>query len=437
MAKRPSLFILAAALVSFTQIITISLLYISVDWYIDHAEISAVDRLPDDARSAWTSLNNGEIPDAKALAALTAVYPQLEESTEGTPVEGVLGFGFALIVFTSGIGVLVAYRIVAPLTRLTAAAERIRQGDFQVEVEPGASREVETLATTINRMASDLLALETRLKFNSRAVAHELRTPLTVLQGNLQAMADGVIEASDERVQALLLQTQSMSGVVDQLNTLSLAGTANFVSATTTTDLVLHVSDTLSLFQTSAGTAIDCRMHLLPAPAKIDPPRFRQALLALLENARRYAGDFGPIEVSTGVDEAGRSFISVTDHGPGLPSDVERSSFDMFWRREALDSHGMGGSGLGLTVVKAIAEGHNARFEVGNRNSIGAYAKITFQDVEETVLITPRRATCPAALPRPPKASPTAAPRADAPRQRPRSARPAPVPQERPRAPES
>lgn len=382
MPKRPSLAMLTAALVSFTQILTIALLYLSVDWYIDHVEMAAIATLPEDARSAWISLNRGELPDTNGLAALVELYPELEDRTEGAPVVGVLGFGLALIIFTSGLGVLLAFRIVAPLTRLTAAAEQIRRGDFQVEVEPGATKEVEALATTINRMASDLLALETRLKFNSRAVAHELRTPLTVLQGNLQAMADGVLEASDERVHALLLQTQGMSGVVDQLNTLSLAGTANFVTATTTTDLALHVADTLSLFQTSAGSSIDCRMHLLPAPAKIDPPRFRQALLALLENARRYAGDFGPIEVSTGVDEAGRSFISVTDHGPGLPSDVERSSFDMFWRREALNGPGLGGSGLGLTVVKAIAEGHEARFEVGNGSNIGAYAKITFQRVE-------------------------------------------------------
>jgi len=96
-----------------------------------------------------------------------------------------LGFGFALIVFTSVVGVVLAHRIAAPLSLLTAAAERIRTGDFQVTGEPGATKEVEALATTINSMARELLALETRPKFNTRAVAHTLRTPLTVLQGNL------------------------------------------------------------------------------------------------------------------------------------------------------------------------------------------------------------------------------------------------------------
>jgi len=369
---------MTAALVSVIQLVSIALLYVLVDYYIDHAEVAALDALPPDARSAWVSINNGEVPDAKALAALAPLYPQLEEATEASPVEGVLGVGFVLIVFTSGIGVVLAYRLVAPLTRLTAAAEKIGQGDFQVTVEPGATKEVETLAITINRMASELLALETRLKFNTRAVAHELRTPLTVLQGNLQGMTDGVIPASEEQLRALLVQTLGMSRLVDQLNTLSLAGTIDFVTATTTTDLALHVSETVTLFQTSAGDAFDFRTYLQPAPAKIDPDRFRQALLALLENARRYAGNCGPIDVHTGLDEAGRSFMSVQDKGPGLPDTVQHSSFDMFWRSEGLNGRGLSGSGLGLTVVKAIAEGHNARLEVGNNPGGGAYARITF-----------------------------------------------------------
>lgn len=369
---------MTAALVAVTQVITIALLYILVDWYIDSAELSALDELPPDAKRAWVNINNGEVPEPKDLAAFVQLYPQLEEETEASPVVGVLGFGFLLIVFTSGIGVVLAYRIVAPLTRLTAAAEKIRQGDFQVTVEPGATKEVETLAITINRMASELLALETRLKFNTRAVAHELRTPLTVLQGNLQGMTDGIIPASEERLRALLVQTKGMSRLVDQLNTLSLAGTIDFVTATTATDLALHVSETVTLFQTSVGDTADFRTYLQPAPAKIDPDRFRQALLALLENARRYAGNSGPIDVHTGLDDAGRSFISVQDKGPGLPDSVQHSSFDMFWRSERLNGRGLSGSGLGLTVVKAIAEGHNARLEVGNNPDGGAYARITF-----------------------------------------------------------
>jgi two-component system sensor histidine kinase AdeS len=384
--SRPALSTMTATLVSVIQLTTIALLYVLVDWYIDHAEVSALHSLPIDARTAWVSINNGETPDPKALAALAPLYPQLEEATEASPVEGVLGFGFVLIIFTSGIGVVLAHRIVAPLTRLTAAAEKIRQGDFQVTVEPGATKEVEALAITINSMASELLALETRLKFNTRAVAHELRTPLTVLQGNLQGMTDGVIAASEQQLRALLVQTQGMSRLVDQLNTLSLAGTANFVTATTTTDLALHVLETVTLFQASAGDAADFRTYLQPAPAKIDPDRFRQALLALLENARRYAGASGPIDVHTGLDEAGQSFISVRDKGPGLPDYVQHSSFDMFWRSERPNGRGPGGSGLGLTVVKAIAEGHNGRLDVGNNPDGGAYAKITFQSSCENPL---------------------------------------------------
>src|SRR3546814_14342458 len=117
-------------------------------------------------------------------------------------------------------------------------------------------------------MASELLVLETRLEFNSQAVAHELRTPLTVLQGNLQGMNDGVIPASEEQLRALLMQIQGMSRLVDQLNTLSLAGTINFVTATTTTDLALHVSDRSEERRVGKECVSTCRSRWSPDHSK-------------------------------------------------------------------------------------------------------------------------------------------------------------------------
>lgn len=378
MARRPSLAFLTVAAVSVTQFVTIALLYFFVEWYVDHAETVSVDHLPDNAKRAWNDLNAGLVPDPDALEALAVVFPSLEEVSEVAPIAAILGFGTASILLSSLIGVFFAFRIAAPLSRFTAAAEKIRGGDFLVEVEPSATREVEALASTINSMASELSSLENRLKFNTRAVAHELRTPLTVLQGNLQGMSDGVIELSPDRIKALYAQTQGMSRLVDQLNTLSLVGTPNFIAAPTLTDLASHVSDTVDLFKVSLGEGLVCRTFLEPAPASIDPVRFRQALLALLENARRYAGNHGPIDVRTGVDEAGMSFICVEDRGPGMPSDVLESSFDMFWRSERPNPRGADGTGLGLTVVKAIAEAHGAEFSVKNRPGGGACAMISF-----------------------------------------------------------
>lgn len=378
MSKRPSLALLTAAVVSLTQVITIALLYNSVDWYVDHAETVAVEQLSPSARGAWESLNSGVIPDQQNLAALVTAYPSLEEATEAAPILALLGFGAVTILLSSSLGVFLAFRIAAPITRLTAAAEKIRQGDFLVEVEAGATREVESLATTINGLASELLALEKRLRFNTRAVAHELRTPLTVLQGNLQGMSEGVLELSAERIDALYAQTLGISRLVDQLNTLSLVGTPAFVGAMVETDLSRHVRETVDLFKAAAGQGINCRTSLATAIASVDPVRVRQLLLALLENARRYAGADGPIEVNTGTNEIGSAYIAVEDRGPGMPTYVLDSSFDMFWRREVNDMGAPRGTGLGLTVVKAIADAHGARFTVSNRAGGGACATVTF-----------------------------------------------------------
>jgi two-component system sensor histidine kinase AdeS len=378
MSRRPSLAFLTVALVSVTQFATIALLYIFVEWYVDSAEKVSIDRLPTNARLAWNDLNAGRVPDPDALAALAVVYPTLEEVTEVAPVAGILGFGAAAILVSSLIGVFFAFRIAGPLSRFTLAAEKIRRGDFLVEVEPGATREIEVLASTMNDLASELSSLERRLKFNTRAVAHELRTPLTVLQGNLQGMSDGILEPSNERIRALYAQTQGMSRLVDQLNTLSLVGTPDFISSRIVTDLASHVPDTVDLFKASIREDVVFRTFLEPAPASIDPVRFRQALLALLENARRYASGHGEIDVRTFRDEAGMSIISVEDRGPGMPPDVLASTFDMFWRSERLNPRSADGTGLGLTVVKAIAEAHGAQFSVRNRPGGGACAMIVF-----------------------------------------------------------
>lgn len=384
MSERPSLALLTAILVSLTQVATIGIMYTFFDWYIDREETVAVERLPSGAKMALNSLNAGQVPDPDALAALAVVYPTLEDVPDGTPVAALLGFATAAILLSSAIGAFFAYRIAAPLSRLTAAAEKIRQGDFMVEVEPGATREVEVLARTMNSLASELLSLDKKLRFNTRAVAHELRTPLTVLQGNLQGMSDGVLEASEERITALYGQTQGMSRLVDQLNTLSLAGTPSFMTSPTPTDLASHITETVDLFKVSAGPGVVCRTFLHAAPASIDPVRFRQALLALLENARRYAGEWGPIDVRTGLNEAAIPFVSVEDHGPGMPSYVLESSFDMFWRSETRDLAGAHGTGLGLTVVKAIADAHGAEFSLSARPGGGTSAVIAFSGAAPT-----------------------------------------------------
>ena len=78
----------------------------------------------------------------------------------------------------------------------------------------------------------------------------------------------------------------------------------------------------------------------------------------------------GLVELRTGKDEAGMSFICVEDPGPGTPSDVLRPSFDMFWRSERTGSRNA--KGTGLTVVRAIADAHGAELSVRNRPSGGA-----------------------------------------------------------------
>ncbi len=102
-----------------------------------------------------------------------------------------------------------------------------------------------------------------------------------------------------------------------------------------------------------------------------------KALLALLENARRYATP-GRIEIST-LKLSGAVIIRVEDAGPGLPPDFAKRAFEPFTRNEPSRSRRYGGSGLGLSVVRAIAEAHGGQASYRTSSRGGATFEISFQ----------------------------------------------------------
>ncbi len=113
--------------------------------------------------------------------------------------------------------------------------------------------------------------------------------------------------------------------------------------------------DALAPDFTAAGLTIE--RDLRPAPVRADPARLRQVVLVMLENARRYALTGGVARVETRRGE-GMVYLRVLDRGPGLRVGDEERVFERFWRADESRSRDAGGTGLGLAVVKAIAEAH-------------------------------------------------------------------------------
>jgi two-component system sensor histidine kinase AdeS len=331
--------------------------------------------LPADVAQAYRDIQDGVMPSVESFRKLMLVVPEFEKTVDAQMNLAFLGHILLAAFICGSIGYWLARRIARPLERLVSAAETLREGDFAVGLGNfrGGTSEVHRLGKTIDALATDLGHMEKRLRFNTMAVAHELRTPLTILQGNLQGMIDGVFPVRQQGLEDLLMQVQGLSRLVEDLRMLSLAAGHKLIAERSATDLSAEAKTVLAAARPmleEAGMRLET--NLGAAPADVDPERLRQAMLALVHNACRYAATGGVLRCETGLDRDGNAFVRFLDRGPGLLEEIRAISFDLFWRGDTSRSRATGGTGLGLSIVEAIAKAHGGRLEAGNRQDGGA-----------------------------------------------------------------
>ncbi|MEE9583074.1 MAG: ATP-binding protein, partial [Dehalococcoidales bacterium] len=268
-------------------------------------------------------------------------------------IAGLSGVALALL-----LGYLFTRQIVAPLGRVTAAARRVARGDLEQRVAVGGSGEIAELGRSFNLMAATL-SRDRQLHHNMVAdIAHELGTPLSILQGNVEAMLDGVLAPSTENMNSLHQETVLLARLVEDLRTLSLAETGQLRFQPRATDLKEVSSQVIDGFQTRlASKNIDVALEApqdLP-PAWADPDRTAQVVRNLLNNSFHYTPEGGTITVHLSPDPQGLT-VSVIDSGSGIPSEDLPHVFDRFYRVDRSRTRGTGGSGLGLAIVKQLVE---------------------------------------------------------------------------------
>jgi two-component system OmpR family sensor kinase/two-component system sensor histidine kinase BaeS len=282
-------------------------------------------------------------------------------------LRGVLLWGALLagaIAVVLGLGI--SRGLTSPLQRLAAATRALASGDLTRRVEVSGSTEVAGLSIAFNEMAAALEEAE-QLRQNLIAdVAHELRTPLSVLQGNLQAILDGVYPLDTAEISQLYEETRLLSRLVGDLHELALADAGqlplNFCAAHLA-QILKQTTD--SLLPTAAAQEIALALELadeLPA-VSADPDRIAQVLRNLLVNALRHTPAGGSVSVHATPLE-GEVEITVADTGEGIAAEDLHRVFDRFWKSDlsrARDDRWGNGSGLGLSIAKSLVEAHGGR----------------------------------------------------------------------------
>ena len=370
---------ITAVVIAVMLLLSVALAYFGVNWYSEHLEIAINQGLPRDAIAAYDALNEGRLPDEAGLRTLVDYIQEISEPEDAKIRLAALVCGLISAVVCALIGIWLARRIAHPLENLTAAADTLRSGDFSARVAPapGSTREVSSLVGTFNDLAASLEMMEERLRFNNMAIAHELRTPLTVLRGGLQGIIDGVFPMDRKNIADLLLQVEGLGKIVEDLRTLSLAVGQKLVMQRQEIDLAGEVGAVISAATPMLeANGLRIETELRPSPALADPSRIRQAVLALLENAGRYARGGGWLRCETCQLADGGVVIRLADRGPGFPEDMNAVAINPFWRGDASRSRETGGTGLGLSVVQAIAVAHGGKLELRNRPEGGAVVEI-------------------------------------------------------------
>lgn len=269
-----------------------------------------------------------------------------------------IAFGAALL--TAG---LLTRGITAPVRHLTEAAEAISEGALESRAPVSGRDEIAQLARTFNTMAANLQHEEQLRQAQTADIAHELRNPLSILQGSLEALADGIYEPTIENIEPALDQVRTLNRLVEDLRTLALVDAGTLSLEKQPVNLVPFLQRVADAYHESFDEhQIELRTHLENSPltVQVDYERLTQVVNNILGNALRYVTTGSILRIEAGLQDNG-VLVSFIDNGPGVSATDLPHLFDRFWRGEPSRNRGTGGSGLGLTIARRIIEAHQGR----------------------------------------------------------------------------
>ena len=250
-----------------------------------------------------------------------------------------------------------------PIRQLVAGAQALESGRFETRLPALRGDELGRLAQAFNHLAARLQATEQARTQWVADTSHELRTPLAVMQGQIEALQDGLRAATPGQLSLMLRQVQALTRLVDDLDVLAQAEIGAPSHHLQPVDIWPLVQDVARAFADRAQNA-GLQIDLGPPPARAvvagDVQRLRQVLSNLLENSVRYTDPGGRIEIRARNQDDGLH-LSLADSAPGVPAASLARLSERFYRVEPSRSRASGGSGLGLALCRRIVERHHGR----------------------------------------------------------------------------
>jgi len=262
------------------------------------------------------------------------------------------------------------------ISQLTAASEKIAEGQFEIHVDAKRRDEIGQLGEAVNRMASRLSGFVNGQKRFLGGIAHELCNPIATIQfalGNLERKAP---DDQKENVADIQEEVQHMSALVNELLSFSRAGIAGIdvkLGEVNLRSVVDRAIEREATAESAIVAVVDDNISVIAEPEYL----FR-AISNLIRNAIRYAGHAGQISI-TGTAYGDKVFVTVADQGPGVPPDAVEEIFTPFYRLDPSRNEETGGVGLGLAIVKSCVESCRGTVKCRNRKPHGLEVEIELE----------------------------------------------------------
>lgn len=298
--------------------------------------------------------------DGKTVGYLVLQSGVQEEAFYRSLLTTIIRAGAITTLLALGIGLLLTRSALRPLNELEDATKQISAGDLAVRVPVRARDEVGALAERFNTMASDLQDQDTIRRRMMNDIAHELRTPLTVMQGQIEALEDGVFELTPGNLEPVHEQTLLLKRLVNDLRDLALAESGQIALDMAPVDLERLVPRVVGSFTPQAqslGVELSVASHDPVSPIEGDSQRLEQVLNNLLSNSLRHTPAGGAVTVHLGTTQQGVR-IAVRDTGEGIPAEDLPHVFERFYRSDRARQRGDGHTGLGLAIARELVRAH-------------------------------------------------------------------------------
>ncbi|EFW84299.1 sensor histidine kinase [Pseudomonas savastanoi] len=338
--------------------------------------------MPADVRTEFIRLQAEPAMDMVKLRELFFEYYPIENLLPGIAnkewwvLAALVMMAIPIIIF---FGFLFSRPLSSQFSSIAKGARQVAQGDFKTRL-PMSDKdpdELQALVSDFNTMTTQLGRYELEVSESSAMIAHELRTPLNAAMGRIQGMIDEVFPRDLAQLEMVHRQLNQLNKLVSDLHLLSLASAGQLTLDKTVFSLEKLVAERLSWFAAQLDEAgvvvtIDIPQRLT---VTADRDRIGQVVNILVDNALRYSAMGGELLI-VGRARARSMELTVSDRGPGFGSENLEQVFDRFWRAERSWARYSGGSGLGLSIARAICLEHDGTIGVRNRPGGGSVIRL-------------------------------------------------------------